>query len=147
MLKGSDAHYEEVFGKHFQRLHQIHRRQERRMLAMSFLGPWVAARSLLEGFAGTDVTHLSHFSDAAERYRRQFVEATNEVAEREGRGTGWELEVGKRFWQSVPDFRYDPPPAHSVTVEHATGLAVLLVWLLAAGLMLHLARARLERQA
>lgn len=147
MLKGSDAHYEEVFGKHFLRLHEIHRRQEQWMLAMSFLGPWVAARSLLEGFAGTDVTHLSHFSDAAERYRRQFVEATNDVAERQGRGTGWEVEVGKQFWQSIPDFRYAPPRARTVIAEHASGLAVLLVWLLAAGLMVHWAGARLERQA
>lgn len=147
MLKGSDAHYEEVFGKHFERLHAIHRRQEESMLALSFLGPWVAARSLLEGFAGTDVTHLARFSDAAERYRRKFVEATNDVAERKGHGTGWELEVGKQFWESVPDFIYQPPAPWSVVLDHAAGLAVLFAWMLGAGVLLQGAAARLGRQA
>ncbi len=147
MLKASDAHYEEVFGRHFAQLHDVHRRQEKWMLGMSFLGPWVAARSLLEGFAGTDVSHLGNFSDAAERYRRQFVEATNDVAERKGRGTGWELEVGKGFWESVPDFSYTPPPATSVMGDHAVGWAVLLGWLMAAGSLLHSAGRRLGRQA
>jgi ABC-2 type transport system permease protein len=147
MLKGSDAHYEEVFGKHFSRLHTIHRQQEEWMLGMSFLGPWIAARSLLEGFAGTDVTHLANFSDAAERYRRKFVEATNDVAERKGRGTGWELEVGRQFWESVPDFNYAPPPVWSVVVDHALGLAVLFAWLVMAVVLMHRAGSTLERQA
>lgn len=147
MLKGSDAHYEEVFGKHFQQLHTVHRRQEKWMLAMSFLGPWVAARSFLEGFAGTDVSHLANFSDAAERYRRQFVDATNDVAEHGGRGTGWELAVGKPFWESVPDFSYSPQTAWSVIADHLAGLAVLLGWLFTAGLLVHRAAGRLERQA
>lgn len=147
MLKASDAHYEEIFEKHFERLHAIHRRQEKWSLALSFLGPWVATRALLEGFAGTDVVHLENFSDAAERYRRQFVEATNDVAERNGRGTGWDVEVDRQFWQSVPDFAYSPPPAGSVILNHALGLAVLIGWLFAGGVLLHRAAGRLERQA
>jgi len=144
MLKGSDAHYEEVFGIHFERLHRIHRRQEVWTLALSFLGPWVAARSLLEGFAGTDVTHLGTFSTAAERYRRQLVEATNDIAVRQGHGTGWELEVGKQFWESVPDFHYTPPPAWFVLGDHAAGMAILLAWILVAGLLMHRAERGLE---
>lgn len=147
MLKGSDAHYEEVFGRHFARLQAIHRRQEEWTLAMSFLGPWVAARSLLEGFAGTDVTHLANFAEAAERYRRQFVEATNDVAEHQGKGTGWELEVGKQFWSSVPDFRYTPPGAWSVVEDHAMSGGILFVWLVGTVLLVQRAAGRLERQA
>jgi ABC-2 type transport system permease protein len=147
MLKSSDAHYEAVFDKHFRQLHQLHERQQRWHHALSFLGPWVAARSLLEGFAGSDLAHSAHLSDEAESYRRLFVEATNDAAERQGKGTGWELEVGRAYWQSIPDFRYSPPSIGWAAAHQFTGIVVMSLWLFAALSGLYLARRRLERGA
>ena len=131
MLKSSDAHYEEIFAIHFERLHKLHERQQRWHHALSFLGPWVAARSLLEGFAGSDLAHSARFAEAAERYRRSFVESTNDVAERRGKGSGWEVEVEREYWQSVPDFHYDPPTATWAFAQHFVSIGVLSTWLFA----------------
>jgi ABC-2 type transport system permease protein len=133
MLKGSDAHYEEVFQKHFTELHQLHQRQEAWQHALAAIGPMIAARSLGQAFAGTDLTHAQHFSDAAERYRRMFVEATNDAIEQGTKGTGWDLRVGQTYWDSIPAFDYQPPAPLWAVRQHGLSIAVLLAWLLAAG--------------
>ena len=128
MLKGSDAHYEEVFETHFDRLHAIHRRQEAWQHALSIAGPMIAARSLGQAFAGTDLTHAQHFSDAAERYRRLFVEATNNAIEKGTTGTGWDLRMDRAYWESVPAFDYQGPTVLWALRRHALSAAVLIAW-------------------
>jgi ABC-2 type transport system permease protein len=132
MLKGSDAHYEEVFERHFARLHELHRRQEHWHHALSLAGPMIAARSLGQAFAETDLTHVQHFSNAAERYRRLFVEATNDVIEQGTTGTGWDLRVEQSYWESIPEFRYQPPPPMWAVRQHWMSALVLLIWIGAA---------------
>jgi ABC-2 type transport system permease protein len=132
MLKGSDAHYEEVFERHFADLHAIHRRQEAWQHALSVVGPMIAARSLGQAFAGTDLMHVQHFSDAAERYRRGFVEATNEAIEKQATGTGWSLRLDRAYWESIPAFDYRAPTAWSAVRGHVVSAAVLGAWVVLA---------------
>jgi ABC-2 type transport system permease protein len=132
MLKSSDAHYEEVFDAHFARLHALHRRQEQWQHVLSVAGPMIAARSLGQAFAGTDLTHTHHFSDAAERYRRLFVEATNDVIEKTSTGTGWDLRVDRDYWASIPEFRYELPAPLWAARQHWLSALVLLLWIGAA---------------
>lgn len=132
MLKGSDAHYEAVFEKHFTALHQLHRRQEVWHHVLSLAGPMIAARSLGQAFAGTDLTHVQHFSDAAERYRRLFVEATNDAIEKGTTGSGWALRLDQEYWESIPSFRYEAPPMSWALRQHVVGIFVLVVWLVSA---------------
>jgi ABC-2 type transport system permease protein len=129
MLKGSDAHHEEVFEKHFTRLHDLHRRQEAWHHALSLAGPMIAARSLGQAFAGTDLTHVHHFSDAAERYRRLFVEATNDAIEKGTTGAGWALRMDRSYWESIPSFRYEAPTTMWALRQHWVSIAVLLLWM------------------
>ena len=133
MLKGSDAHYESVFERHFTALHDLHRRQERWYHLLSAFGPVLAARSLGQAFAGTDLAHVQHFSDAAEAYRRMFVEATNEAIETQSPGTGWDIRLGREYWESIPAFDYEPPSTTWVMARHPVAWVVLLAWLLLAG--------------
>lgn len=129
MLKGSDAHYEEVFAKHFDNLHTIHRRQEDWQHALSVVGPMIATRSLGQAFAGTDLTHVEHFSNAAERYRRRFVEATNEAIETGTTGTGWNLRMDRGYWESIPAFAYEPPTVWWAVRQHGVSAAVMGAWI------------------
>jgi hypothetical protein len=92
----------------------------------------IAARSLGQAFAGTDLTHAQHFSDAAERYRRMFVEATNDAIETQSRGTGWNLTVGRAYWESIPAFRYEGPELWWSIRQHALSVAILGGWLMVA---------------
>jgi ABC-2 type transport system permease protein len=145
MLKGSDAHYEDVFATHFTRLHELHRRQERWQHALSVAGPMIAARSLGQAFAGTDLTHVQHFSDAAERYRRLFVESTNHTIETGTTGTGWNLTVDRAYFESIPAFVYQPPAALWAVRQHGVSIAVLLLWLTAAALWCARGAAHIKR--
>jgi len=130
MLKSSDAHYERVFEKHFARLHQIHRRQELWHHVLSWMGPMLAARSLGQGLAGTDLAHAVHFADEAERYRRMFVEATNDAIEKGTRGSGWSLRMNRAYWESIPAFRYEMPGAVWAMRQHLFSMAILGIWLI-----------------
>lgn len=144
MLKSSDAHYEEVFGIHFDRLHRLHERQQHWHHALSFLGPWIASRALLEGFAGSDLENAARFSDAAESYRRMFVNATNDAAEHRGKGSGWEVEVGSDYWASIPDFSYQSAPVSWSLRQHALSVAVMGLWATLSGVGLVLAARRVD---
>jgi ABC-2 type transport system permease protein len=134
MLKGSDAHYEAVFERHFARLHAVHRRQEAWQHVLSVAGPIVAVRSLGQAWSGTDLTHTQHFLDAAERYRRLFVEATNDAIVKGTTGTGWDLRMDRDYWASIPEFRYEPPAPWWAVQQHGISAAVLGGWLMAATL-------------
>jgi ABC-2 type transport system permease protein len=138
MLKGSDAHYEDVFEKHFARLHGIHRRQEAWQHALSIIGPMIAARSLGQACAGTDLTHAEHFANAAERYRRLFVESTNDAIEKGTTGSGWALRMNRTYWESIPAFQYIAPSMWWAVRQHGVSLVVLAVWLTIAAVALSL---------
>jgi ABC-2 type transport system permease protein len=94
----------------------------------------LAVRSLGQAVAGTDLTHVQHFSDAAERYRRMFVEATNHAIETQSAGTGWDLRVGREYWESFPSFRYEFPTIGWALAQHGVAWAVMSGWLLVAGI-------------
>jgi hypothetical protein len=93
----------------------------------------IAARSLGQAFAGTDLTHAQHFSDSAERYRRMFVEDTNDAIETGTSGTGWNLRVGREYWESIPAFVYQPPDVGLALQQHRLSAAILIIWLAVAG--------------
>ncbi len=145
MLKGSDAHYEEVFEKHFANLQRLHKTQETWHLAVSWLGPMIAARSVSQGLAGCDLSHAADFSHAAERYRRMFVEATNDATEKLGRGTGWEVRLGQDDWEAIPAFRYETPDAGWSLRQHSAGLWVLGSWLMLSAVCFAAAVTRVAR--
>ena len=71
----------------------------------------------------------------SKKYRRGFVERTNDAAEKLAHGTGWELQVGREFWESVPPFQYDLPDWKWTVRQNRLSFAVLLVWLIGAALL------------
>lgn len=129
MLKDSDQRFERIYEHHYRQLYATYQRQRRWHFAASLLGPLIAMRELSRGLTGMDIAHYEHFADAAERYRRAFVERTNEVAEKQARGSGWELEVGREFWESIPPFRYEMPDAQWALRQNVLSLSVLALWL------------------
>jgi ABC-2 type transport system permease protein len=147
MLKGSDARYEAVFQAHFARLHAIHRAQEAWQHVLSIVGPMIAARSLGQTYAGTDLIHVQHFSDAAERYRRLFVEATNDAIEKRTTGAGWSLRLERAFWESIPAFAYEAPGVRETVRQHALSIGVLAGWTIIAAAWCLRSHAHVRRAA
>lgn len=129
MLKSSDAHYEEVFDRHFAALDRLHARQAAWHHLVSVTGPLVSAAALGQAFAGSDLVHTRQFADEAEAYRRVIVHRTNDAIEHESTGTGWDLKVGDAFWASLPAFAPRPPAWSDLWAGHRLSVAVLLAWL------------------
>lgn len=129
MLKDSDQRFERIYEHHYRALYATYQRQRRLHYTASLFGPLIAMRELSRGLAGMDIAHYEHFADAAERYRRAFVERTNEAAEKQARGTGWELQVGREFWESIPPFQYAMPNWRWTLARNGLSLAVLALWL------------------
>jgi len=130
MLKSSDAHYEEVFDRHFAALDRLHRRQATWHHLVSLTGPIVSAGALGQAFAGTDLVHTQQFANDAEAYRREIVHRTNDVIEHASSGTGWDLKVGQAFWQTLPPFTPQPPSWEALWAAHRLSVAVLAAWLM-----------------
>ena len=129
MLKDSDQRFERIYEHHYRQLYATYQRQRGLHYAASLLGPLIAMRELSRGLTGMDIAHYEHFADAAERYRRAFVERTNEAAEKQAHGTGWELQVGREFWESIPPFRYEMPNWQWALAHNGLSLLVLALWL------------------
>lgn len=135
MLKESDARFERIYEHHFGALYATWQRQRRLQHLASFIGPLIAMREVSRGLTGMDIAHYDHFAQAAEKYRRGFVERTNDAAEKLAHGTGWELQVGREFWESVPPFQYNLPDWKWTVRQNLLSFAVLLVWLIGAALL------------
>jgi len=144
MLKSSDAHYEEVFGRHFAALDALHRRQAAWRHAVSISGPLVSAAALGQAWAGTDLVDVQQFAGEAEAYRRAIVHRTNDIIEQGSTGTGWDLRVGQAFWESLPPFAPQPPSWQQAWSAHRLDAAVFATWLVGAAVWCLTAAGRLR---
>lgn len=139
-LQSGEEHGNEVFDRHFGRLHDQFSAQARFFQWAGVASPLLAARSLSMALAGTDFEQHRHFARAAEEYRRDIQRTLNDDIARNQRA-GQPYLAGSELWNRVPDFTYDAPSIGWVLGRQSTALAILAGWgLLAAGLALLAAR-------
>lgn len=131
-LRAGDAYSENVHDRHFDALHGNWRRQGRLHLAASIVSPLVATRALSQALAGTDVAHHIHFSQAAEMYRRYFVNRTSEEISLRSRGTDWDVKAGNELWKSIEPFAYRAPSAIDALGGQWPAVIILGAWFLGA---------------
>lgn len=132
-LQSGEDHGNEVFDRHFGRLHDQFSAQARIIQWAGLASPMLAARSLSMALAGTDFEQHRHFARAAEEYRRAIQRTLNDdIATHQVAGQPYL--AGAELWSRVPDFTYEAPSTGWVLGRQATALAVLAGWaLLAAG--------------
>jgi ABC-2 type transport system permease protein len=128
-LTAEAAFENEVIDHHFALQAGAVRRQERIAEAFGLLSPVIAVRTLSRAFAGTDVEHHRHFSDAAEAHRRALVDLLNRDFADRGGAAGWDYRAGAELWERAPPFRYALPPMRAVLARQAWSLGVLAFWL------------------
>ena len=129
--RAQDAYSERVHDKHFDALHDTWRRQARLHLLVSAMSPLIPAQALSQGLAGTDVEHHIDFSQAAERYRRYFVDFTTDALTAGEQGTDKRMTAGNEMWRSIKAFDYRQPPVGEALRAQWPGLLILAAWLLA----------------
>jgi ABC-2 type transport system permease protein len=95
--------------------------------------PLLAVAPLSTALTGTDYRHHRHFTEAAEEYRYDYVQALNQnLIDNAAPGGSWDREyvVGEELWAGIPAFDYDAPSAGWALGGHGTALAFLGLWLL-----------------
>ncbi len=143
-LQAEAAYENEILDHHFAALADAVDRQESWAEAFAVLSPVIAVRTLSRAFAGTDVAHHRHFSDAAEAHRRRLVDLLNRDFAERGGAAGWDYRAGAELWARAPAFHYAPPAFLSVVRRQAVSLAALALWLVVTAFAAWRTAARLQ---
>jgi ABC-2 type transport system permease protein len=127
-------------------------RQNALVDAAGMLSPTIALRSLSMAAAGTDFAAHRRFLEQAEAYRYALVQRLNRMQAEdvsyaddtaEDTGADRRKRVSASNWQAMPNFTFVMPSAAELTRGALPGLGIVLLWLLAAALLLGLATRRL----
>lgn len=134
-MKHMDAWSAEVDDREFARLQRRYATQFAVRTGISVLAPYIAARSVAQGMAGTDWSHYQHFLSAAETYRRAFGGQMNSLIEERVEGETWEMDGTNADWAGVEPIHYVIPGAGWALSQQVWPIFVVLAWasLIAAG--------------
>lgn len=113
---------------------EIFQQQYRVVEDLVWFSPYLSIRSISSALAGTDRGHHDTFINAAEQYRRAFVESMN-TAEMERQFPGTDAAAARAFWNQVPEFQQHFPSATTVLSAHRRSLAGLFFWCLALAML------------
>lgn len=131
-----------LFDRYADRSYAAQDRQNMLVGIAGVLSPAIALRSLSMAAAGTDFTGHRRFLEQAEAYRYDLVQRLNRM---EAEAVSYADDVAedvdadrrKRVsgdsWGRLPDFHYRAPSGAELAAGALPGLAVVLVWLVAAG--------------
>jgi ABC-2 type transport system permease protein len=116
--------------KHFLALFERYDRQRGFLERSGFIAPLAAIQAVSSGMTGTDFAHHRHFSDAAERYRRDLVTLLNADILAQGNSDKiWEYEADAALWAKIPPFSYQSPDWRWAARQTGLSLAILGGWL------------------
>ena len=138
-LEEGEADDTAIYDRHFGALMDIYERQNRFYQAGAAVSPLIAVQTLSMGLAGTDFAQHRHFSDAAERYRRELVSAMNSDVAAHQKLDDFGYKAGRSLWEKVPAFAYTAPGIRWVLSETALASLLLGAWVLAAAALVPLA--------
>ena len=144
-MRHLDAWTAEVDDREYARLESTYASQQRVRMAIAAIAPYIAARAVSRGLAGTDWAHYRHFLTAAESYRRNLGGQMNALLEERLAGERWEIDGTDEDWATVSPLRYTSPSVGWALGQMATPLALLVAWAtLVVGVCLTLAARRLR---
>jgi ABC-2 type transport system permease protein len=127
-MKHMDGWSAEVDDREYARLQQAYRRQFAIRMGVALLAPFIAARNLSQGMAGTDWPHYLHFLAAAERYRREFGGQMNGLIQDRVVGERWEMDGTNADWATVAPLRYSIPDVRWAVLRQAVPALILFAW-------------------
>lgn len=133
-LQMSEEHSDEIFDRFYAELFAPMTAQNRLLARAGAVFPLLGVQALSTGLAGTDFAQHRDFMRAADRYRRSIQILMNEdiMANPMKPGEGAYL-ARPEVWAKVPPFEYRPPGVAAVLSANALPLALLGLWLAAAG--------------
>lgn len=135
----------EVHNRHYARLHELYARQQAVLRWTGLVSPLVALQTVSQALAGTDMAHQLAFQHQAETQRFATVEVLNRDMIENAGTADYDYKAGADLWARTGAFVYAPPPLGDVLRSVRVEAALLLVWLLAAVLLLRTSARGLSR--
>ena len=144
LSRESEALTSKVFEDHRQELVRGHLRQNGVIAWAGFLSPYLAARDLSMGIAGSGPEAMEAFLAQAEAHRYTIIQRLNELHIREIRNQDDRAQrLSREHWGEFPVFGTEPPPLGGVLIDRPVSLAALGLWILLPVTGLGLVRRRL----
>ncbi|MDD7884527.1 DUF3526 domain-containing protein [Flavivirga sp. 57AJ16] len=135
MQKGEE-HEAEVYFKEYSKLKQQFSNQANTYKALAFISPFLPARFLSMGIAGTDYESHMAFAEAAEAYRiktQKFLNDNNMNNSKYGE-RGYRADAD--FWKTLPNFTYTPVGLSTVINHQKTNMFLLIFWVILSAILL-----------
>lgn len=143
----------QLFDKYGDAQFSAQTRQRNVAIGFGLLSPSIALRSASMALSGTDLDGHERFLKQAEAYRYAIVQSLNRLqaeavtfADDGNRNKDPEaarrVRIDPKHWHDVPDFTYKGATLNKRLQAALPGMAMLLLWLLAGGLMLRFAARR-----
>ena len=119
-----------VFEDHRQELVEGHLRQNGVLAWSGFLSPYLAARDLSMGIAGSGPEATEAFLAQAEAHRYTIIQRLNELHIHEIRFQNDRAQrLSREHWGEFPVFETEPPPLGGVLANRPVSLAALGLWI------------------
>jgi ABC-2 type transport system permease protein len=129
LMQKGEEHEAEIFFKHYEHLKQIYEKQSRLYRNAAAVSPFLPARFLSMAMCRTDYHSHWHFSNEAEKYRLEMMNALNmDFADNSSYGD-WSYKSDPELWNKIEPFDYTPPTYASVLSANTGNFVVLVVWL------------------
>jgi ABC-2 type transport system permease protein len=126
-MQAGEEYGNKVFDKHYNELWATYERQRRVHELASVFAPALAIRSVSMGLSGTDFPQHSHFTKAAEDYRRLINREMNMDLAYNAKGKQVYM-AGQELWEKIPDFTYTAPDLSWVLSHLTTSFGMLALW-------------------
>ena len=130
-LQKSEEHAHPLFEAVYNRLDEIHAKQESVLRMTSLMSPVIALNTLSAGLAGADRHHQKAFVLGAEVHRRKIIKQLNEDYMFNGGEVGYAYTADETFWRQIEDFSYAPPRFSSMFGAYAFSAFTLLAYAVA----------------
>lgn len=130
LSRESEALTSRVFEDHRQELVEGHLRQNGVLAWSGFLSPYLAARDLSMGIAGSGPEATEAFLAQAEEHRYTIIQRLNELHIHEIRFQNDRAQrLSREHWGEFPVFETEPPPLGGVLANRPVSLAALGLWI------------------
>jgi len=138
MMQADEEYGNRVWDKHFTSLYETYQRQKEFYQYSGLINPFASLQGISMGASGSDNIHRIDFLKQAESYRRTFIKMLNDKHAYGGSKSGdWGWKADQAFYQSVPDFAYQPPRLSSFMKHYRKDHIILLIWLVVSSVLLY----------
>jgi len=127
-MQSGEVYGNRVFDRYYDELRTLHEAQNNLLRLAGILSPLVPMRSLSMVLCRTDNVAHWHFNQAAERYRRVFVEILNNEMMTNSKTGDWAYKATPETWSKIPKFEYRFASSASVLSRGKIDFYLLLIW-------------------